>query len=112
MNPGPPVNYRVSQSQLVEEQFLQLVTLATEQGRRRLVLRAARYVIEELAYDPAGFGESSGVLPHMDLSLRIAFAPLLYVEFAIHEPSRQVFVWPGPFGDRTQVSTSRMASCG
>jgi hypothetical protein len=92
MNPGPPVNYRVSQSQLVEEQFLRLVALATEQGRRRLVLRAARYVVEELAYDPARFGESRGVLPDMELSLRIAFAPPLYVEFAIHESSRQVFV--------------------
>ncbi|MBN9122818.1 MAG: hypothetical protein J0I06_27385 [Planctomycetes bacterium] len=92
MSPGPPVSYRVSQSQLVTEQFLQLVALATEQGRRRLVLRAARYVMEELAYAPVRFGESRGVLPHLDLSLRIGFAPPLYVEFAIHEPSRQVFV--------------------
>jgi hypothetical protein len=92
MTPGPPVNYRVSQSQLVNEQFLHLVALATEQGRRRLVLRAARYVVEELAYDPVRFGESRGVLPHLELSLRIAFAPPVYVEFAIHEPTRQVFV--------------------
>lgn len=91
MNPGPPVNYHVSQSQLVEEQFLQLVARATEQGRRKLVLRAARYIVEELGYDPVRFGESRGVLPDMQLSLRIAFAPL-YVEFAIHESSRQVFV--------------------
>jgi hypothetical protein len=92
MNPSPPVNYQVSQSQLVTEQFLQLVALATEQGRRHLFLRAARYVIEELAYDPVRFGESRGVLPHMELSLRIGFAPPVYVEFAIHESSRQVFV--------------------
>lgn len=92
MNPGPPVNYTVSQSQLLTEQFLQLVELATRQGRRRLVLRAARYVVEELAYDPNHFGESRGELPDMELSLRIAFAPPLYVEFAIHEASQQVFI--------------------
>jgi hypothetical protein len=91
MNPGPPVNDTVSQSQLIMGQFVQSVALATEQGRL-LVLRAARYVIEELAYDPNHFGESRGLLPHMELSLRIAFAPPLYVEFAIHEVSKQVFV--------------------
>jgi hypothetical protein len=96
MNPGPPVNYTVSQSQFTTEQFLRPVELATQQGRRRLVLRAARYTVEELAYDPNHFGESRGVLPHLDLSLRIAFAPPLYVEFAIHEPTKQVFVrWFG-----------------
>jgi hypothetical protein len=92
MTPGPPVNYRVSQSQLVTEQFLQLIELATAQGRRRLALRAARYLMEELAYDPVHFGESRGVLPDLELSLRIAFAPPLYAEFAIHEPSKQVFI--------------------
>jgi hypothetical protein len=93
MNPGPlPVNYHVSQSQLVTEQFLQVVAAATAQGRRQLFLRAARYAIEDLAYDPAGFGESRGALPELELSLRIGFAPPLDVEFAIHEPSRQVFI--------------------
>lgn len=77
MTPSPPVNYCVSQFQLVNEKFLQLVALATAQGRRQLVLRAARYMIEELAYDPVHFGESRGLLPHMELSLRIAFAPPL-----------------------------------
>ena len=79
MNPGPPVNYRVSQSQLTAEQFRQLMALAQSQGRRQLVLRAARYVIDELAYDPLKFGESRGHLPHLQLELRIAFAPPLYV---------------------------------
>lgn len=92
MNPGPPVNYNVSQSQLVTEQFRQVIALATSQGRRRLALRAARYMIDELAYDPVQFGESRGVLPHLQLVLRIAFVPPLYVEFAIHEASRQVFI--------------------
>jgi hypothetical protein len=75
MNPGPPVNYTVSQSELMTEQFLQLVELATQQGRHRLVLRAAGYIVEELAYDPNHFGESRGVLAHMEIDLRIAFAP-------------------------------------
>ncbi len=92
MNPGPPVNYRVSQSQLTTERFRELVALAAQQGRRRLVLRAARYAIDELAYDPLKFGESRGILLHLHLELRIAFAPPLYVEFAVHEEARQVFL--------------------
>ena len=92
MNPGPPVNFRVSQSQLTAEQFRHLMALAHQQGRRGLVLRAARYMIDELAYDPVKFGESRGHLPHLQLELRIAFAPPLYVEFAVHEAARQVFI--------------------
>jgi hypothetical protein len=92
VNPGPPTNYTVAHSQLVEERFLELVQRATELGIRSLFLRAARYTYDELRYAPAQFGESREHLPHMELELRIAFAPPLYVEFAVHEQSRQVFI--------------------
>lgn len=92
MNPGLPTNYTVAHSQLVEEQFLELVLRATELGIRPLCLRAARYTYDELRYAPAQFGESREYLSHLELELRIAFAPPLYVEFAVHEQSRQVFI--------------------
>jgi hypothetical protein len=92
MNPGPPVNYRVSQPQTITAQFLQITALARSQGRLPLVLRASRYVMDELAYDPLHFGESRGAYPHLQLELRIAFVPPVYVWFAVHEQSRQVFI--------------------
>lgn len=92
MNPGPPTDCTVAHSQLVEERFLELVQRATELGIRSLFLRAARYTYDALRYAPSLFGESREHLPHMALELRIAFAPPLYVEFAVHEQSRQAFI--------------------
>jgi hypothetical protein len=92
MTPQPPINYRVSQSQIVTEQFRQLFARAERLGWRRIFLVASHYMMDELAYDPIHFGESRGTLPHLQLEMRIAFAPPVYVEFAVHEPSRQVFI--------------------
>jgi len=92
VNPGPTTNYTVAHSQLVEERFLELVQQATALGIRSLFLRAARYTYDELQYAPAQFGQSRERLSHLELELRIAFAPPLYVEFAVHEQSRQVFI--------------------
>lgn len=100
MTPKPPINYRVSQSQAVTERYLQLFAQAVILDRRRIFLVASRYIVEELAYDPLHFGESRGRLQHLDLDMRIAFAPPLYVEFAVHEPSHQVFI--RHFGMRDQ----------
>ncbi|HSQ57309.1 MAG TPA: hypothetical protein VLM40_16425 [Gemmata sp.] len=92
MNPGPPINYQVSQPPTVTDQFLLITALARAQGRLRLVLRASRYLLDELAYDPIHFGESRGTYPHLQLEMRIAFVPPVYIWFAVHEPSRQVFI--------------------
>jgi hypothetical protein len=86
------VNYTVSQPQAVTEAFVQLADVAAREGRRPLVFRAARYMLDELAYDPMGFGESRGFLPHAGLDMRIAFPRPLGVIFAVHEVSRQVFI--------------------
>jgi len=92
MTPGSPINFRVSQPAHVTAQFLQLVALGQLQGRRRLVLRACKYIMDELAYDPLHFGESRGTYPHLELEMRIAFAPPVQVQFAVHSKSRQVFI--------------------
>ena len=92
MKPRPPINYEVSQSRLVTEQFLQLFARAEQLGWREVFLEAGGYMMDELAYEPLRFGESRGTLPHLDLEMRIAFAPPLYVEFAVHEQTHQVFI--------------------
>jgi hypothetical protein len=92
MRPSPPINYQVSQSQLVTEQFLELFARAEQLGFRTIFLEASRYMIDELAYEPLRFGESRGILPNLELEMRIAFAPPLYVEFAVNEQSHQVFI--------------------
>lgn len=92
MTPRPPINFQVSQSQQVTEQFLALAALAQIQGRRAAVFRACLYIMDELAYDPLHFGESREELVDLQLKMRIAFAPPIYVQFAVHEQSRQVFI--------------------
>lgn len=88
----PPTNYNVSQTGAVNEEFERLAALAGTQGRRALLFRAARYMLEELADDPTHFGESRQYLPHFELHRRIAFPRPLGVIFAVHEPSKQVFI--------------------
>ena len=99
MTPRPPINYQVSQSQIITDEFLRLFTFAQSLGWRKLFLDASRYMMDELAYDPNHFGESRGILPGLELEMRIAFAPPVYVEFAVHERSHQVFI--RHFGMRT-----------
>jgi hypothetical protein len=88
----PPVNYTVSQPQAVTEAFVDLAARAAREGRRPLIFRAARYMLDELAYDPMQFGESREFLPHVQLHMRIAFPRPLGVIFAVHEASKQVFI--------------------
>jgi hypothetical protein len=88
----PPVNYRVSEPGVVKDAFRSLLDRAQSEGRLALVLRAARYVWDELAYDPAHLGESRARFHALDLDFRITFSGPLVVEFTVHEPTRQVFV--------------------
>lgn len=88
----PPVNYRVSQPVAVTEAFRAVLARAAAEGRLGRVLAAARYMFDELAYDPARFGEARARLHGLELDRRIAFARPLVVEFAVHEATRQVFV--------------------
>lgn len=92
MRPRPPINYRVSQPKLVTDQFLQLFARAEQLGLRNIFLEASEYAMDELAYDPLHFGESRETLPHLELEMRVAFALPIYVEFAIHERTHQVFI--------------------
>jgi hypothetical protein len=48
--------------------------------------------MEELARTPTAFGESRDYLEHLDLRMRIGFAGPFSVQYAVHEPTRQVFI--------------------
>ena len=88
----PPVNYLVSEPGAVKAAFRSLLDRAPAEGRLPVVLQAARYVWDELAYDPTHLGESRGRFHALGLDFRITFAGSVVVEFTVHEPARQVFV--------------------
>jgi len=88
----PPVNYKVSQPGVVSDAVRELLRRAEAEGRLRLVLDAARYMRDELAYAPSRLGEARTRFAALGLDYRVAFVRPLMVEFTIHEPSRQVFI--------------------
>jgi len=88
-----PVNYRVSQPESVTNALRAILTLARTQGRPALVLRAARYMVDELAYDPTHIGESRSYREAARIQERLAFSPPLAVRFGVHEESKQVFIF-------------------
>ena len=87
-----PVNFTVSHSKVVADEFQRLIELAKSQGRLRLAVRAGRFLWDELGYDPESFGESREYYAAADLHARVAFARPWCVEFAIHLPSKTVFL--------------------
>ena len=84
--------YQVVNSAAVAEQFRQLAEQARVSGRLPLVLRAARWVVEELARTPTEFGESWTERPGSAVILRRGFARPLYVEYGVHQDERVVFI--------------------
>ncbi len=88
-----PVNYRVSEPQSVRQAFREILDRSEQDNQLAIVLRAARYMMEELAYDPMRCGESRGFLDGAQIWLRLAFTPPLSVWFGVHESSKQVFIF-------------------
>lgn len=82
--------YRVVNSSEVESQFLQVLSLAAAEGRQSEVLRAARWIMEELRRTPNEFGESRWET--RSLLSRFAIVRPVLVEFAIHRTERVVFL--------------------
>ena len=65
---------------------------ARRQGRLPLFVRAARWVMEELARTPGEFGESREWHEHARIQARCGFARPLYVEFGVDEANRIVYL--------------------
>jgi hypothetical protein len=89
----PPLNYRVSQPETVTDSVRVIFEQARSQGRLALVVQAARYMIDELAYDPTHFGESRQSRTSAKIWERVAFCPPLRVHFGVHEETKQVFIF-------------------
>jgi hypothetical protein len=84
--------YQVHNSATVAEQFRRLAEQARASGRYQLFLRAARWIIEELERTPTEFGESREVWPERSISMRCGFAGPVYVEYAVYETERTVYI--------------------
>lgn len=84
--------YQVHNSAAVAEQFRHLAEQARTSGRYQIFLRAARWIIEELERTPNEFGESRESWPERSISVRCGFARPLYVEYAVHESHRAVYI--------------------
>jgi hypothetical protein len=88
----PPVNYQVVEPESVTDDFRAIISRARAERRIVLVRRAARYLLDELAYDPTRLGESRARLESMDQEHRITCVRPLLVVFTIHEPTRVVTI--------------------
>lgn len=88
----PTSRYRVVNSGFVADQFRELLRRTTHPSQRSDIVEAARWIIEELARTPDEFGESQETLPGTGWILRRGFAPPLFVEYAIDEPNRLVYL--------------------
>jgi hypothetical protein len=88
----PDDRYRVYNSAAVAEQFRRLAEVARASGRGRVFLAAAKWIMEELERTPTEFGESRAVYPAPALVLRRGFARPLYVDFAVREDVKVVYI--------------------
>ena len=84
--------YEVSEPAKVREEFRGVLDRARELGILPLVVLASRWILEELARTPMNFGESREHREHLDLHLRIGFAPPVFVQFAVHDEQPIVFI--------------------
>jgi hypothetical protein len=84
--------YQVYNSATVAEQFRLLAEQSRSSGRYQLFLRAARWVIEELERTPGEFGESRESWPERSIAMRCGFARPVYVEYAVYENERAVYI--------------------
>lgn len=84
--------YTISNSAAVSESFRAAMESARQDGIFPAALRAARWIVEELQRTPHQLGESRDYFPQTELAMRIAFVQPFVVIFAVHEPSKTVFI--------------------
>jgi hypothetical protein len=84
--------YQVHNSATVAEQFRRLAEQARASDRLPLFRRAARWIIEELERTPNEFGESREAWPERSIAMRCGFAGPMYVEYAVYESERAVYI--------------------
>jgi len=84
--------YRVSNPNVVTDQFHIAMGIARERGTLRSAVASAKWMWEEMARTPEEFGESRFFLPNAELHMRIAMVGPQYVWFGFHESARVVFV--------------------
>lgn len=86
------LRYSVVQAGDVSEEFKRLAFQARAEGRLPIFLAATKWAMEELARTPHEFGESWYIYPRSQLVFRRGFARPLYIQYAIHDAERVVFL--------------------
>lgn len=89
-SPGGP--YKVHNSDLIAQAFLDLQRQASREGRGQDLLQATRDVYERLSRDPNEFGEPLYRLPNLRMQIRCAAIKPLSLDYAVCEDRPLVFI--------------------
>jgi len=92
LSSGEDDEFRVSMSSLISAEIRRLQRLATEEGRRTEFLIAFRSISERLRVSPRELGEPFQDMDKAHLQLRHVLLRPVYMEFAVHETERIVFI--------------------
>jgi hypothetical protein len=79
-------------SNAIAKKLVALHKQADEQGRRQETLAAIRGIADQLHNDPFEFGEPLYRLQSLELEVRHGGVYPLFVDYAVHQKDRQVFI--------------------
>lgn len=89
---GPLSVYKVTLSAQAKKTVKQLHLQALQAGKSKEYLQSLRYVYERLRRDPLDFGEPLYRLPVLKMTVYLASAARMVVDYAVHEEQPLVFV--------------------
>src|SRR5207237_328280 len=96
MNPDPISNgirpFRIEASEVVRSAIEQLKDTAHRERRGAQFVTALRSIVGRLQSNPNRFGERLFSLPAMRLETRCAVVPPIYLDFAVSEERRVVYL--------------------
>lgn len=84
--------YQIIEVHTARPAFLAAAAEARRHRQTTLFLRAARWVLEELARTPTEFGESGPRWERLGIAGRRGFAGPLYVDFGVDDTNRFVYL--------------------
>ena len=96
MNPFPLSNgrqpFEIKASEAVREAIQEYRRAAILEGRGAQFVSALKRITERLQSNPSSFGEELFQLPAMRLKIRCAIVLPIYVDFAVSEDRRVVYL--------------------
>jgi hypothetical protein len=92
MTPASPPPYRVSCPEALRQQLRTWGERAIHLGIGQQYLEALRFVWRRMSTDPLVWGDPVFNLHNLDLLVLRGANPMLYVQYAVHQVERVVFV--------------------